>query len=60
MAFMEIDYVVGQMHWYLLPANIWKVLPFVVEASQKPIRLRVFGSTSCAREDFQAVRTIVT
>lgn len=58
-AFDEIDYVIGQMYWYRLPLNLWKMLPFAIEAAHEPIRLRVFGSTSCARADFQAVCTIL-
>lgn len=55
-SFIEIDYAVEQMDWYKFPANLWRLLPMLMAAAQKPVNLRVFGSTSCAREDFKGVR----
>lgn len=60
MAFIDIDYVIGQSHWYKWPIKLWKMLPFVVTSAQDPVYLRVFGSSSCARGDFKGVCMIFT
>lgn len=57
MAYDEIDLVIDQMHWYKFSAKLWKMLPILMNGCQIPIYLRVFGSTSCTREDFKRVRT---
>lgn len=56
-AFEEIDYEIDQMHWYKFPAKMWKMLPLFLVGAQEPVYLHVFGSKSCAREDFKAVCT---
>lgn len=57
-AFDKIDYTFKQIDWYLLPYEIWKLLPIVFAAAQQPTELAVFGRISCSREDFRNVSLI--
>lgn len=54
-AFEEIDHVITQLDWYKFPLQLEKLLPILVVCAQQPADLRVFGSVSCAREDFKTV-----
>lgn len=55
-AFNEIDDVVGQTDWYLLPIEIKRMLPIIIINSQQPCALEFFGSLSCSREQFKKVK----
>lgn len=52
----EIEYVICQFDWYLLPAEVQKVLPTIVINAQKTVTIECFGSTNTNRESFQKVR----
>lgn len=55
-AFDEIDSVIKQFDWYKFPVKLGKMLPMLIASAQEPAKLSVFGSISCAREDFKNVR----
>lgn len=57
-SFDEIDYEIGQMHWYKFPVNLWKLFPILIANTHEAVHLRVFGSSLCAREDFKRVSTV--
>lgn len=54
-AFEEVDDVVSQMDWYLLPIKIKRMLITVMIHSQRPCAVEFFGSISCSREQFKSV-----
>lgn len=58
-AFEQIDCVIDKLHWYKFPLHIRKMLPILITNAQEPVALRVFGSVSCAREDFKNVCIIL-
>lgn len=49
-AFSHIDYIIGQINWYLLPINIRKTLPITIQYTQQTFAIRFFGSHSCNRK----------
>lgn len=53
--FIELDYEIGQLDWYLFPMNIQKMLPTLMANSQKPVVFNCFGSVACTRWQFQKV-----
>lgn len=59
-AFGEIEKVLVQLNWYLLPIEVQRMLPTIIIFSQKPLYVRFFGSISCHREQFQKVSAPVT
>lgn len=52
-AFNHIDYMMGQINWYLLPINIRKTLPITIQYTQKSFAIRFFGSHSCSRKQLK-------
>lgn len=54
-AFEEVDNVLGQINFYLLPIEIQCLLPTVILYFQEPLVVRFFGSLCCTREQFKEV-----
>lgn len=52
----DIEYVIGQFDWYLLPADVQRILPIIVINAQQAVNIQCFGSTNANRESFQKVR----
>lgn len=53
--FREIDFIIGQFTWYLLPINIWEMLPMITTYVQDPVIFVIFGAVGCNRYAFQKV-----
>lgn len=53
--FSEVDYVLGQMDWYLLSIEMQRMLPAIIMFAQEPVVVKFFGSLSCSREQFKKV-----
>lgn len=54
-ALNEMDDDIGQLDWYLYPAEIQRLLLIIVENSQQPVIVKCFGSNACNRETFKKV-----
>lgn len=54
-AFSEVDDVLGQLSFHLLPMKVQQMLPIVIQHSQKPGFVKFFGSLSATREQFKKV-----
>ena len=54
-AFSDIDDSIFQLDWYLLPYELQKHLPIIVNYAQQPLVVRFFGSYSCSRDQFKKV-----
>lgn len=48
--FNDIDLMVMQWNWYLLPDDIQRLLPLILIVMQQPVELECFGRISCNRE----------
>lgn len=57
-AFEEINDIIDQYKWYLLPIKLRRTLPMIMIVSQKPVIMALFGSISCGREVFAKVRSM--
>lgn len=49
----DIDKILIQSNWYLLPHEIQRILPIILIVVQTPVRLECFGSIPCSRETFK-------
>lgn len=54
----DIEYVICQFDWYLLPADVQKTLPTIIINAQQAVNIQCFGSTNTSRESFQKVRIV--
>lgn len=54
-AFDRIDYKLTGLNYYLLPIDVWKILPVIIVNAQEPISIGCFGSISCERITFKNV-----
>lgn len=54
-SFQEINIVLDELKWYLLPHKIRKFLPTILIVAQEPIGLNIFGTILCSRKTFQEV-----
>lgn len=54
-AFVDVDNVLSQIRWYLLPNEMQRILPMVLIYAQEPIVVQFFGSMSCSRTQFKSV-----
>ena len=54
-SFIEVDYSIVQLNWYLFPQEVQKILPILMASVQKPIQFSVFGSIKSGRETFKNV-----
>lgn len=52
----NIEYVISQFDWYLLPAEVQRILPTIIINAQQAVNIQCFGSTNTSRESFQRVR----
>lgn len=50
LAFEKCSDAIGQIEWYLFPANIQRMLPIIINFAQQPTEFRCFGSVACDRE----------
>lgn len=46
---------IEQLHWYLFPIEVQRVLPTIIAIVQQPITFECFGSIRCGRESFKNV-----
>lgn len=53
--FLELDNVVCQWEWYLLPLNVQRMLPNILLITQTPVILNGFGEFFCTRDAFRRV-----
>lgn len=53
--FNELNYIICQIEWYLLPIDIQRMLPFIMMTTQKQIILQGFGGVQLTREAFKTV-----
>lgn len=54
-SFGDLNDEIGQLHWYLYPVKIQKLLIPITMNAQKPVVVAFFGSISCSREQFKKV-----
>ena len=57
-ASIEAANIILQFDWYLFPIEVRKMLPMILTIADIPIAIKCFGSISCTREAFQAVRSV--
>lgn len=48
--------MINQFDWYLMPADIQRMLPIIVNFAQQPVYIVCFGSAACDRDTFKYVR----
>lgn len=53
--FDQLNDAMDDCDWTLFPKKIQKVLPIIIQNTQKPIVLRTFEKSSCSRESFKRV-----
>lgn len=53
--FENIQSTLYLCEWYLLPIELEKSIPMILQSSKKCIYLQGFGSSSCTRETFKKV-----
>lgn len=53
--FDEINDIIYQCDWHSFPIEVQKILPIIMEASQKQVRLNGFGNIPFLRETFKGV-----
>lgn len=58
LAFIEIDYMVGQFNLYNFPTVVKKMLPIFLIVVQEPFSFIVFGSLTVGRESFKKVSLV--
>lgn len=56
--FDEINDVIHQTDWYLLPVKMQKMIPTILIAAQRPVLLMGFGNVACTRENYKKVKFI--
>lgn len=60
LAFDECNDMIEQFEWYLLPAEMQRMLPFIMHFAQQPIHINCFGSTAYGRGLFKYVSSKIT
>lgn len=58
-AIAEIDQVTIQLDWYLFPIELQRVLPTVMQSTQKPVVMKCFGNILYSRKQFRKVSLVV-
>lgn len=53
--FSQLDCIIFEGPWYLLPIDMQKKLPFVMMVAQKPVYMKGFAKFQCTREVFARV-----
>lgn len=59
LALNECADVINQFDWYLLPAEIQRLLPIIINCAQQSVDIKCYGSVSCNRETFKYVSSFV-
>lgn len=54
-ALNELNDMIGQLDWYLLPIEVQRMLPILITYTQKPLVIKFFGNIACNREQFKKV-----
>lgn len=54
----EINDMYDQFTWYRFPKNVKRMLTTLVIFAQKPIEIRIIGSTTCGRITFKNVSAV--
>lgn len=54
-SFIDMNDIIDQFDWYLLPHGIQKMLPIILIGVQEPFAFEVFGSVKVIRETFKKV-----
>lgn len=54
-AINAFDMEISQTDWYLYPHDMKKVLPMIMNVTQKPVEFKWFGSMSSCRDTFRKV-----
>lgn len=54
-AFDECAQMIDQFDWYLLPGEIQRMLPLIINFAQQPINIKSFGSAALDRDTFKYV-----
>lgn len=57
--FRGVDEAFGNVHWYLLPLELQRMLPLIIAYTQEPVIIAFFGSASCTRNQFKKVRKYI-
>lgn len=55
LAFDGCNDTISQLKWYLFPVKLQPMMPVIINASQKSIEIKCFGSMACDRESFKYV-----
>lgn len=58
LAFEECSDTINQFDWYLLPADIQRMLPMIIQFDQQPVQIKCFGTVASDRETFKFVSFI--
>lgn len=58
LAFKEIGEIISEFDWYLFPAKIQRMLPFIINYAQQSVDITCFGSAVCDRDTFKSVSAI--
>lgn len=54
--FIEHNNMINQLDWYLIPVDIQRMLPMLINFTQQSVAFECFGSTTMVRETFKVVR----
>lgn len=46
----ETGNMIGQINWYLLPIDLQRLLPTIINNAQQPAVVRCIGSVICSRD----------
>lgn len=55
-AFEDINILIEELKWYLLPSETQLWLATILTVAQRPVNLEIFGTMSCNRRTFKEVR----
>lgn len=54
----EIVHELEQLHWYLFPIEVQRMLPTIMMNAQKPVIMGCFGIAASSRDQFKKVNSI--
>lgn len=57
LAFDDCNDIINQFKWYLMPIEMQRMLPSILQFAQQPVEIKCFGTTACDRETFKFVST---
>lgn len=55
--FNDVNRMIGQLDWYLLPFNMWKMFFMIVTTAKKSVVFRGYGSFTYSRDSFKEVKS---